>query len=146
MYEKKIKRMYYLKIILAVWTAVFLALPVCPCQLFGPLGIDFPHRHVEGSASEVSCHDRGPLELTTAPAESEDELPICHCHDSVAKTAEESEESELEMPTKLFASLACLEDTSFSMARGGLIAARAPPPEVPGCFVLTRSKTGVYQL
>ncbi len=138
--------MYSLKVILAVWTAVFLALPSCPCQLFEALGIDFPHRHTEGYPSEVSRAKQGPLSLDAGTTELGKDLPLCHCQDSLSKTAEECEGEELVLSSKLAVPILDLGDVLPSRSEACSFSARAPPPQLLLGSVLTCPWTGVYRL
>jgi hypothetical protein len=138
--------MYYFKIILTLWTAAFLALPTCPCQLFEPLGFDFPHRHVEDSLSAGNPDYNGVTELNRSQGESDEDLPLCHCDDAVAKTAEECETEELSKPSLSAVAIVESQTCLLSRLRHISSAARAPPSRLVACSVLTRSLTGVYRL
>ena len=138
--------MHYIKIILTLWTAVFLALPPCPCQFFEPLGFEFPHRHAENSLSSGNSDYNGVTELNRSQGESDEDLPLCHCDDAVAKIAEGCEGEELSEPLLLAVVLKESRESQLSRSRDTSCSARAPPPDVSVCFVLTRSFTGVYRL
>jgi hypothetical protein len=126
--------------------AVFLALPTCPCQLFEPLGIEFPHRHEAGSECAGNIDYNGDIELTSPAGQGDDDLPICHCDESLGKLAEECGEDELCAPAKISGVSAWYES---GFLQGGCLAcssARGPPPKLLFCFVLDRTLTGVYRL
>jgi len=138
--------MHFLKIILAVWTAVFLALPSCPCQFFGALGISFEHRHLEES-HEGSCRYLGAEHEIHAPQnDSEENWPICHCDEAVAKTAEESEGETLALNRGDLIYLT-FRHMSVELWRNKIGPQMRPFSE--SCEILTplsRSQTGVYRI
>jgi len=108
--------------------------------------MNFPHRHVEGSVAEESADLGGSLEFRVASDESDENLPICHCHDTVAKTAEECDGLELALSSEMAGHLPLYEHGFFTRSGFVIDTTRAPPPgsELSVCFVLSRSRTGVY--
>lgn len=134
-----------LKIVLAIWTAAFLALPTCPCQLFDALGVDYPHRHEAGEGGGNLDYN-GITELKSDAGQSDDDLPFCHCHEGIGNTAEKCEEDTLSTKAKHSASLSedlfHFDSQSIGTSRMG----RAPPPSHLHARVLLRSMTGVYRL
>lgn len=137
--------MIFLRMLLVLWVAAFLVLPECPCQLLGPLGVDFPHRHEAGAPGDESLCQRGPSEMRAAAANSGGDLPICHCHEGLGKTAEET--GELELSEACPGSIELCRDESLS----SLVAmmrrhSRAPERGRIPCFLSVRALSGVYRL
>jgi hypothetical protein len=134
--------MVSIKILLATWMAVFLALPSCPCQLFESLGMEFPHKHEVGTSSDENADYNGIIELETLSKVSDQELPVCHCEEGIGKTAEECSECELDAPTQWASMInddasSCELNLFFESA-----SARAPPPEMLMNYWLKSARTG----
>ena len=138
--------MHFLKVILAVWTAVFLTLPSCPCQFFGALGISFEHRHLEESHEENGQYLGGEHEVSPLLNDSGENWPLCHCDEAVTKTAEESEGERftLDRGDSIFLTFRQMSVELWRNRRG--------PQMVPffkRCEIistLSRSQTGVYRI
>ena len=139
--------MYFLKVILAVWTAVFLALPSCPCQFFGALGMSFEHRHMEAAHAENSQYLGGVDELCAPQSDSGENLPICHCDEALAKTAEESEGEMLALNHSGGWVYLGFQRISVQLWQNGAISHGGNyPVGTGGHLVLSRSMTGVYRI
>ncbi len=131
---------------MATWTAVFLALPSCPCELFESLGMDFPHKHEAGKASEGNPNHNGVTELKAPSEGSEQELPVCHCEEGLGKTAEACSEFELDTPNQDALTIDQHDSNDFLILSSKRKPARAPPPEMLTNYWLNSARTGVYQL
>ena len=135
-----------IKILLATWMAVFLALPSCPCQLFESLGMEFPHKHEVGTSGGGNADYNGITEWQTSSEGSDQELPVCHCEEGIGKTAEECDQYEFDTPTQ-WASNIGQDDSSFKLVLFFTrSSARAPPPEMLTNYWLKSARTGVYRL
>lgn len=129
--------------------AVFLALPTCPCQLLEPLGIDFPHVHANASGNYISEGNpdyNGVIEFQTSSGESDEHLPVCQCHAGLGKLAEKCAMEILHaQPTISVLPVEVELSHTFCKAKAQC-GSRAPPPNLPLCFGLSRTLTGVYRL
>jgi hypothetical protein len=135
-----------IKIFLATWMAVFLALPSCPCQLFESLGMDFPHKHEVGTSSEGNLNYNGISEWQ-APSEGRDrEFPVCHCEEGIGKTAEQCSDYALNLSLQFASTIDQDESHHFLTLIVTSASARAPPPKMFANYWLNSARTGVYRL
>ena len=133
--------MVVLKIILAVWTSVYLVLPSCPCQIFAALGIETSHSHSQTSQIEIDTSSK-----FSSAVQDENSDPVCHCDDNEQKVAEQSDyDEDIEAGCK--SSHLSVESTWLGVFQPEFVLLGRPPPP---CFEVTshlpRSVQGVYLL
>ncbi len=135
-----------IKIFLATWMAVFLALPSCPCQLFESLGMEFPHKHEVGTASDGNLDYNGITEWEAPSEGSDQELPVCHCQEGMGKTAEQCIDYAFDDPSQFASTIDQADSDDFLTRFATSTSARAPPPKMFANYWLNSARTGVYQL
>lgn len=74
------------KVILCVWTGIFMVLPGCLCQVLEPLGIHVPHHHHHGEAG-LARRGHDPCEVK--PVQAPEPLVPCHCDERPDRTSDE---------------------------------------------------------
>lgn len=126
--------------------AVFLALPNCPCQLFEPLGMAFPHKHEVGTPGGGNPDYNGINEWQCPSKGSDRDLPVCHCEEGIGKTAEESDAYELGSPSQQVSKVEQDDSCHELMLYLTRLSARAPPPAMLTNYWLKNARTGVYRL
>ncbi len=137
--------MVVLKIILAVWTSVYLVLPSCPCQILAALGIETSHVH----SSQIAQGENSQIDTSrkfSSGIKDENPGPVCHCDDNEQKVAEQSDYDE-DIQAGCKSSHLSVESTWLGVFQPEFVLlGRPPPPRFEVTSHLPRSVQGVYLL
>lgn len=138
--------MIIVKMLLAIWTSVFLVLPSCPCQILAMLGIESSHFQIVQYDNPSVCGDSDLSHYNRLIEKDGIEL-ICHCDDDVDKLAEQSQHND-DLIVGCIISYIRIDknlDSIFHPAIS-LTSGHSPPAALELTSHLSRQVIGVYLL
>ena len=137
--------MIVLKMILAIWTSVYLVLPSCPCQILSALGIENAHSQTN-QVEEFDQFEIVKLPQLRVSIENDHPALVCHCDDNEHKFAEQCDYDEdiqsgcTISHYTIAKSWSCLYQPAFTTL------GRSPPPALELTSHLPRQVLGVFIL
>lgn len=137
--------MIIVKMLLAVWTSVYLVLPSCPCQILAALGMGNTNNQNTYVERYDAKNDSKLPQFNSILNDWETDI-VCHCQDDAGKLAEQSDFDD-EIKLGCTCNLVWVESDWFPIHQfANTFSGNSPPAALELTSHLPRQVIGVYLL